>query len=134
MKNLGRSQRRPKPDCVATMLNVEDIARVAHEVNRAYCAALGDHSQVAWGEAPDWQKDSALAGITAHLGSDLTPRESHDLWCQHKLKEGWSWGVDKDEIAKRHPCLIPYNSLPTEQRVKDYLFSAVVNSLKHLTL
>jgi hypothetical protein len=112
--------------------NVEDIARVTHEVNRAYCTAIGDDSQIPWDEAPDWQKESALAGVAAHLQNDMTPRASHELWCKHKLADGWSWGITKDEKAKKHPCLVPYDSLPKEQRVKDYLFSAVVHSLKHL--
>ena len=29
-------------------LTLNDIARVCHEVNRAYCQALGDNSQVEW--------------------------------------------------------------------------------------
>ena len=31
-------------------LSVGEVARVAHEVNRAYCAALGDASQLQWEE------------------------------------------------------------------------------------
>ncbi len=41
----------------------EQIARVAHEVNRAYCQALGDNSQPAWEDAPQWQRDSAMLGV-----------------------------------------------------------------------
>ena len=37
-------------------MNNEDIARVAHQVNKAYCEALGDTSQPDWENAPDWQK------------------------------------------------------------------------------
>lgn len=42
------------------------IARVAHEVNRAYCQSLGDKSQARWEEAPQWQRDSAVAGVKFH--------------------------------------------------------------------
>jgi hypothetical protein len=45
----------------------EEIARVAHEVNRAYCEALGDHSQPPWREAPQWQRESALHVVEMHL-------------------------------------------------------------------
>lgn len=41
----------------------EQIARVAHEVNRAYCKALGDDSQEVWELAPQWQRDSAIVGV-----------------------------------------------------------------------
>lgn len=40
----------------------EKIARVAHEVNKAYCEALGDMSQPVWEEAPEWQRASATSG------------------------------------------------------------------------
>mgnify|MGYP001560010111 CR=1 FL=1 len=33
-------------------MNVEDIARVCHEVNRSYCLARGDDSQMPWDKAP----------------------------------------------------------------------------------
>jgi hypothetical protein len=33
-------------------MEIEEIAKVAHEVNRAYCQALGDFSQPKWEDAP----------------------------------------------------------------------------------
>ena len=109
---------------------VERIARVAHEVNRAYCTATGDESQDTWDKAPNWQKNSALEGVNTHLSVEMTPRESHEAWAKHKLADGWSWGLSKDPEAKKHPCLVPYDSLPIAQRVKDYLFCAVVKTMK----
>ena len=50
-------------------MKVEEIARVAHEVNRAYCQALGDDSQPAWEVAPQWQRDSAINGVTFHIAN-----------------------------------------------------------------
>jgi hypothetical protein len=44
-------------------MNDIDIARVCHEVNRAYCTSLGDESQLPWDSAPQWQKDSAINGV-----------------------------------------------------------------------
>jgi hypothetical protein len=44
-------------------VNIEQIARVAHEVNRSYCEALGDTSQPEWESAPQWQRESAMAGV-----------------------------------------------------------------------
>ena len=105
------------------------IARIAHEVNRAYCQAIGDNSQPAWEEAPDWQKDSAINGVKAHLANpSMTPEQSHESWLAQKRAEGWSWGAVKDPNKKEHPCFIEYNRLPLEQRVKDYLFRGVVHA------
>lgn len=108
----------------------EQAARIAHEVNRAYCQALGDESQPSWEEAPDWQKSSCIDGVKHHLISDLTPEESHAAWLTHKELDGWKWGPVKDPEKKEHPCFLPYHRLPPEQKAKDYIFRAVVRALK----
>lgn len=113
-------------------MNIERIAQVAHEINRAYCQAIGDESQPTWEDAPDWQRNSARSGVQAHIDKQLTPRESHDLWMDQKVREGWIYGPVKDPTKKEHHCIVPYDHLPVEQRVKDYLFAQVVASLMDL--
>lgn len=107
---------------------IEDIAELCHEVNRAYCTAIGDNSQPAWIDAPAWQKDSAMNGVQAHIKSDLTPEQSHASWMEQKRAEGWKYGPVKDADKKEHPCFVPYEELPLMQRVKDFLFRAVVKT------
>lgn len=105
------------------------VARVAHEANRAYCLSLGDTSQPPWDLAPDWQKKSAMNGVQYHVENPLaTPEDSHENWLEQKAKEGWTFGETKDPVAKTHPCFRPYGDLPMEQRVKDYVFRAVVHA------
>lgn len=113
---------------------IEACARAAHEVNRAYCASLGDRSQPAWEEAPDWQRDSARNGVRAVLagGPEHTPEKSHEGWFAQKIAEGWVYGPVKDPAAKTHPCCVPYAELPESQRSKDYLFIAVVRQVASL--
>ena len=110
---------------------VTALAEVCHEVNRAYCQALGDDTQAAWADAPDWQKVSAMRGVEAHLASNLTPEQSHSLWVEEKRRTGWKFGPVKDESLKEHPCFVPYAELPPEQKVKDYLFRAVVRTIRN---
>lgn len=107
-----------------------DIAEVAHEVNRAYCAAMGDMSQVPWEFAPSWQRNSAIKGVVFHLENpDATPEQSHQEWLDLKMQEGWKHGPIKDPAKKEHPCFVPYQELPKEQKAKDYIFRQVVHSL-----
>lgn len=109
------------------------IAKVAHEINRAYCAALGDETQVAWEDAPEWQRASAIAGVEMHLANpDATPEQSHESWLAQKLADGWAYGEVKDAEKKQHPCCVPYDQLPPEQKAKDYLFRAAVHQCKAL--
>ena len=109
------------------------IARVAHEINRAYCASLGDTSQPAWEDAPEWQQQSAIAGVEMHLANpDATPEQSHESWLAQKVATGWVYGEVKDAEKKQHPCCVPYDQLPPEQKAKDYLFRAAVHQCKAL--
>lgn len=109
---------------------VEAIAMVCHEANRAYCRALGDESQPAWENAPDWARESAINGVQFHLDNPLSsPIDSHENWMREKVEAGWVYGEVKDPEAKTHPCLLPYHALPEEQRLKDSLFIAVVRAL-----
>lgn len=108
----------------------EDIARVCHEVNRAYCKALGDESQPAWEAAPDWQANSAMKGVELHLRNpELGPEASHESWMRQKLEDGWVYGETKDALKKTHPCIMEFAFLPPEQQAKDHIFRAVVHAL-----
>ena len=110
-------------------ITLDEIAMVCHEVNRAYCSALGDDSQLPWLDAPVWQRVSARMGVDAHLMTDLTPEQSHALWCALKESDGWVYGPVKDVDAKTHPCVVPYANLSTEQKAKDHIFKAIVDAL-----
>lgn len=109
---------------------VERAAKTAHEVNRAYCAALGDLSQPSWEEAPEWQKSSARMGVEAILKNpEQTPEMSHESWMAQKVSEGWIYGPLKNPEKKEHPCMVPYSMLSKEQRMKDSLFIGAVLSV-----
>lgn len=111
-------------------MDIMDIARVAHEVNRAYCESQGDFSQLNWEEAPEWQRDSAIAGVELHMANNVGPEKSHENWREHKLADGWVYGPAKDPEKKQHPCMVPFEELPKEQQAKDFLFRAVVHALR----
>jgi RyR domain len=109
---------------------VETCARSAHEVNRAYCIALGDLSQPSWEDAPDWQRLSARNGVKAALDG-ATPEQSHEGWLREKIDAGWVWGPVKDPkaVPPTHPCLVRYADLPPEQQAKDELYTTVVRAV-----
>jgi len=113
----------------------ETIAKMAHEIVRAYCQAIGDMSQPAWEDAPEWQKAGIRKGVEMHLANPhITPQESHIAWLEHKKNEGWKWGPVKSESLKEHPCCLPYESLPEAQKAKDHIFKAVVAQLTLVSL
>lgn len=107
--------------------NIEAIARICHEANRAYCHSLGDFSQLAWDDAPAWQRESAVRGVEFNIANPDAPASaSHDSWLKEKQETGWKYGPVKDPVKKEHPCYVPYEALPLEQRRKDHIFKAIV--------
>lgn len=115
------------------MLTPEEIARAcahaAHEANRAYCIATGDRTQPPWDQAPRWQLESAIAGALAVMnGTVRSPRDSHEAWMKQKFADGWVYGPQKNVDEKTHPCLLPFEALPRNQRLKDFLFIDVVRA------
>ena len=112
------------------LLAIIEIAAICHEANRAYCKTIGDDSQPAWDDAPEWQKQSACNGVSFHLENpEAGPSGSHVNWMADKEKDGWVYGETKDPEAKTHPCMVPYSELPREQQIKDFIFVGIVHSL-----
>jgi hypothetical protein len=114
-------------------MNTHDIAKIAHQANKALCEAFGDNSQRDWSDAEAWQRESAVLGVEFRINNpDAADSAQHDAWCADKVKAGWTYGPVKDADAKTHPCLIPFNGLPPFQQVKDALFCSIVDSCKRL--
>lgn len=114
-------------------MNSIDIAKICHEANRAYCEAIGDKSQSEWSQAPQWQRESAEKGVSFRINNPDAPDSAqHEAWLEDKRKDGWKYGPVKDPAKKEHPCFIPYDGLPEEQKAKDALFGAIVEALRHL--
>lgn len=109
------------------------LASLAHGMNVAYCASIGDHSHMPWEETPEELKKSLEYGVKLHLENpDTTPEQSHESWLKQKEVDGWIYGEEKNLEKKTHPCILPYDQLPAEQKTKDSLFKAVVTLLKDI--
>lgn len=115
----------------ARMIPVDQIARFCHEANRVYCRSIGDTTQLAWADAPEWQKASAIQGVEWVLQNPHAPESAvHESWLAAKIADGWRYGEVKDPLLKTHPCLRPYDELPVEQTDKDRLFKAIVMAFR----
>lgn len=110
-------------------------AMCSHEANRHYCASIGDDSQRPWDESPEWQKESAIQGVQAVLDNPtITPEQLHENWMEVKANDGWVYGEVKDADAKTHPCMVAYDELPPEQRMKDQIFRRTVWAILDLSV
>jgi hypothetical protein len=109
-------------------------ARVCHEANRAIQLNIdADQAAPKWDMASHEQKKSMVEGVIKAING-ATPEELHESWCDFKVKEGWKFGNEKSFENKTHPCLVPYNQLPPEQKLKDFVFSEIVQAFKDTAL
>ncbi|MBQ8703071.1 MAG: Ryanodine receptor Ryr [Bacteroidales bacterium] len=43
----------------------------------------------------------------------------HEVWAQTRVEQGWTYGPERNDAQKKHPCLVPYGELPEEEKVYD---------------
>ena len=43
----------------------------------------------------------------------------HEVWAQSRMKQGWTYGEERNDALKQHPCLIPYEELPEVEKAYD---------------
>ncbi len=43
----------------------------------------------------------------------------HELWAQERMQQGWTYGAQRDDAKKQHPCLVPYEELPESEKAYD---------------
>ena len=48
---------------------------------------------------------------------------AHDVWADARIREGWSYGQERDDTNKKHPDLIPYSALPDSEKEYDRLMA-----------
>lgn len=43
----------------------------------------------------------------------------HEVWAQSRISQGWTYGAERSDALKQHPCLVPYNELPEVEKAYD---------------
>lgn len=112
------------------MNKIHQLAEFAYVINKAYCESIGDFSQPEWSEVDFDSQFIYLLNVTRNLKKEMTPEEAHNVWMKVRKSEGWVYGPIKDLAAKTHPCMVPWNEVPQEQKIKDFLFLAVLKLWK----
>lgn len=67
--------------------------------------------------------DGDKVSVLPYSGCDEIPEELaknvHDVWALNRMNDGWSYGEERDDINKKHPCLVPYGLLPDSEKKYD---------------
>ena len=43
----------------------------------------------------------------------------HEVCAQTRISQGWSFGEERNDATKKHPCLVPYEELSEEEKTYD---------------
>ena len=43
----------------------------------------------------------------------------HDVWAQSRMEQGWTYGLERNDQLKHHPCLVAYEDLPDVEKAYD---------------
>ncbi len=71
------------------------------------------------------------------LPEELTPlieqmaKNVHEVWAQSRIEQGWTYGEERNDALKHHPCLVPYDDLPEVEKAYDR--DTAVSTLKLIT-
>ena len=58
--------------------------------------------------------DASLESLVEALAENV-----HDTWAKGRMDDGWTYGRERDDAKKHHPCLVPYEDLPESEREYD---------------
>lgn len=43
----------------------------------------------------------------------------HEVWAQSRIEQGWTYGQERNDQLKQHPCLVAYEELPEVEKAYD---------------
>lgn len=68
------------------------------------------------------------------IPEDLLPlveqiaKNVHEVWASNRIKEGWTYGENRDSEKKTTPCLVLYEELPEIE--KEYDRNTAIETIK----
>ena len=63
-------------------------------------------------------KDLGLPKELSSLAEEIA-KNVHEVWSVGRMKEGWTYGEERNDAEKHHPCLVPYEELTETEKEYD---------------
>lgn len=54
------------------------------------------------------------------LFAEQMAKNVHEVWAATRIAQGWTYGPERNDAEKKHPCLVPYEELPENEKVYDH--------------
>lgn len=65
-------------------------------------------------DTADITLSAELQGLTEEMA-----RNVHEVWSRTRINDGWTYGPERNDAQKKHPCLVPYDELPESEKEYD---------------
>lgn len=62
--------------------------------------------------------DVALPDELQELVEEMA-KNVHEVWAQSRISQGWTYGPERNDELKHHPCLVPYEELSEIEKAYD---------------
>ena len=69
--------------------------------------------------------------VELNLLVEQMAKNVHEVWAQNRIGQGWTWGEERNDMLKHHPCLVAYDELPEEEKLYDR--KTAIETLKLIT-
>ena len=65
-------------------------------------------------DTTDVQLPEELSDLVEQMAKNV-----HEVWAQSRIEQGWTWGEERSDALKQHPCLVAYENLPEVEKAYD---------------
>lgn len=65
-------------------------------------------------DTTDIQLSEELSVLVEQMAKNV-----HEVWAQSRMEQGWTYGEERSDALKQHPCLVPYEQLPEIEKAYD---------------
>lgn len=63
-------------------------------------------------------KDIVLPEELTELAEEIA-KNVHEVWSAGRMKDGWTYGEERNDADMKHPCLVPYEELTEVEKEYD---------------
>ena len=51
--------------------------------------------------------------------AEAIAKNVHEVWSVGRMADGWTYGEERNDALKQHPCLVPYDELSEKEKEYD---------------
>lgn len=121
----GNTQFSSWPTDTITTVGMDEFELAWHESNNYMVRVLQSINE--YKPHPISLDDISLTEDLTELREAIA-ENTHDIWAEARMAEGWTYGTVRDDDKKQHPNLVPYSALPESD--KEYERIMAWNTIK----